>query len=224
MVNADTAVTPPNVRSRQINDADVEEVANILSRGFSTQRPRKFWQDVLKGLASRPVPAGYPRYGYVLESDGKYVGVFLEIFSTVWSDGKPKTRCNVSSLYVDPGFRLYASLLESQVLKHKGVTLLDLTASSHRYPVLEARGFTRYSNGSFIAVPALSRSHGATPVRLLEARAQPDVPFDAHERDMLLEHADFGCVCLWCVTPDRAYPFIFRPRPLKGFLRCARLV
>jgi hypothetical protein len=224
MVNDGLAIAPPKISSRQIGDSDVEEVVNLLSRGFSAQRSRKFWQHVLEGLASRPVPAGYPRYGYVLESDGNCVGVFLEIFSTVWVDGKPQTRCNVSSLYVDPRFRLYASLLESQMFKHKGVTLSDITPTSHRYPVLDARGFTQYSNGSFIAVPALSWSPGATSVRILEARTQPDARFDVHEREMLLEHADFGCVCLWCVTPERAYPFMFRPRPLKGFLRCARLV
>lgn len=224
MVNSDFAVTPPKIRSRQINDTDVADVVNLLSRGFGAQRYRKFWQHVLKGLTSRPVPAGYPRYGYILEYDGKLVGVYLQIFSTIWSDGSAKTRCNVSSLYVDPTFRMYAPLLESQTFKYNNVTVLDLTPAPHRHAVLEARGFTRYSNGIFIAVPVLSGSPNATPVRLIEARATPDVPFEAHERDMLLEHAEFGCLSLWCVTPERAYPFIFRPLLLKGFLRCARLV
>jgi hypothetical protein len=50
------------------------------------------------------------------------------------------------------------------------------------------------------------------------------VPFEPHERDMLLEHAEFGCLSLWCITPEKAHPFIFRPRMLKGLLRCVQLV
>jgi hypothetical protein len=220
----EAATTPPKIRTRQITDADIEEVVDLLSRGFIAQRPRKFWQHVLRRLASRSVPAKYPRYGYILESDGKAVGVFLQIFSTVWLDGRARTRCNVSSVYVDPAFRMYAPLFELQTFKYNNVTVLDVTPGRNRYAVVEARGYTRYSNGIFIAVPALSRSPDATAVRFLDAQARPDVPFDDHERDLLIEHTEFGCISTWCVTPDRAYPFIFSPQVLKGFLRCAQLV
>jgi hypothetical protein len=218
------AATAPRIRARQIADADVAEVVHLLSHGFSTQRSRECWQHVLKGLASRTVPAKYPRYGYILESGGKPVGVFLQIFSTVWLDGAARTRCNVSSVYVDPAFSMYASLFELQAFKDKTVTVLDVTPGPNRYAVVEARGYTRYSEGIFVAVPALSRSPKAPAVRLLAPHVRPEVPFEDHDRDLLLEHADFGCISLWCVTPERAYPFIFRPRILKGFLYCAQLV
>jgi hypothetical protein len=224
MAKVDIAATPQRIRARQITGADVTEVVDLLSRGFSAQRSPKFWREVLTGLATRSVPPKYPRYGYILESDGKPVGVFLQIFSTVWSDGRATTRCNVSSVYVEPAFRVYAPLFEMQAFKHDHVTVLDLTPGPSRYAVVQARGYTRYSSGVFISMPSLSRPPKDTIVRVLEAHDRPDVPIDAHERDLVLEHADFGCVSLWCVTPERAYPFVFRPRVLKGFLRCAQLV
>jgi hypothetical protein len=224
MDNAHFAATPRRIIARQITDADVAEVVNLLSRGFGPQRSRKFWQRVLTALAIRSVPQEYPRYGCMLESDGKIVGVFLQIFSRVWLGGEAKTRCNVSSVYVDPAFTVYAPMFELQTFKYKDVTVLDITPVPSRRAVIEARGYTQYSNGIFIAAPALRRSSGAAPVRLLDAWGRPDVPFDAHERDMLVEHAEFGCLGLWCVTPELAHPFVFRPRVLKGFLRCVQLV
>jgi hypothetical protein len=224
MGEAQSATAPLKIRARQITDVDVVEVVDLLSRGFIAQRPREFWQHVLRRLASRTVPAEYPRYGYILESDGKAVGVFLQIFSTVWLDGTAKTRCNVSSVYVDPAFRMYAPLFELQTFKYDDVTVLDVSPGRNRYAVVEARGYTRYSNGVFMAVPALSRSPNAPVIGFLDTYARPDVPFEEHERDLLLEHAAFGCISLWCITPERAYPFVFSPQVLKGFLRCAQLV
>jgi hypothetical protein len=196
MGEAQSATAPLKIRARQITDVDVVEVVDLLSRGFIAQRPREFWQHVLRRLASRTVPAEYPRYGYILESDGKAVGVFLQIFSTVWLDGTAKTRCNVSSVYVDPAFRMYAPLFELQTFKYDDVTVLDVSPGLNRYAVVEARGYTRYSNGVFIAIPALSGLPDASLVSCLDAQARPDVPFDEHERDLLLEHADFGCISL----------------------------
>ena len=53
--------------------------------------------------------------------------------------------------------------------------------------------------------------------------AGPDVPFDPHERDLLREHAGYGCASLWCIANERAYPFVFRPRSVR-LLPCAQLV
>jgi hypothetical protein len=221
---AHSAVPSRRVRARQINDADVAEVINLLSRGYNAQRSREFWQQVLSGLTNRHVTAGYPRYGYVLESDGKLVGVYLQIFATVWYDGAAKTRCNLMSLYVEPAYRMYSALFELRALTYKDVTVTDLTALPARHAALEARRYIRYSNGMFIGVPTLSRLSRPPRVRVVEARVRPNVPFETHEEEMLLEHADFGCLSVWCITPDRAYPFIFRARVLKRTLPCVQLI
>jgi hypothetical protein len=223
MTGARPSDKPASIRCRQIGDTDISQVVNLLTRGYAKARSREFWQHVLDGLNRRAVPAGYPRFGYLIESDGKLVGAIILIFSTVWVDGSARIRCNGSGLYVDPAFRIYAPLLTSKALKDKSVTVLNITAAPHTHKMVEATGFTRYSDGLFLAIPALSRPSGHGQVRVIDAHREPDVPFDPHERDLLLEHADYGCMSLWCVAGERAYPFVFRRRSVK-MLPCAQLV
>jgi hypothetical protein len=222
MRDTDQVSTPFSVRPRQINEADIPEVVSLLTRGFGRERSRGFWENVLAGLGRRRVPAGFPRYGYVIESDGRLVGVLLMIFSTVWRDETAFIRCNGSSLYVDPSFRIYAPLLTSRQFKDKSVTVLNVTAARYTYKMVEASGFAKYSNGVFIAVPVFSRTPMNT-VRVIDAHDKPDAPFNPHDRELLLEHAGFGCTSLWCVTNEKAYPFVFRSRWFKH-VPCAQLI
>jgi hypothetical protein len=222
MRDAGHVSTPINVRPRQINEADIPEVVDLLTRGFGRERSRGFWESVFAGLGRRRVPAGFPRYGYVIESDGRLVGVLLMIFSTIWKDETASVRCNGSSLYVDPSFRIYAPLLTSRQFKDKSVTVLNVTAARYTYKMVEASGFTKYSNGVFFAIPAFSQTP-SDKVRIIGVQDEPDAPFNRHDRELLLEHADFGCTSLWCVTDRQAYPFVFRSRRFKH-LPCAQLI
>jgi hypothetical protein len=228
MVNAGLMSVPPKVRCRRIEDADADKLVALLARGFAARRPRRFWERVIACLATRDAPADTPRYGYLLESDGGAVGAILQIFATVRTGGadasETTTRCNVSSWYVDPTFRSYAPFLVSQALKQKGVTYLNVSSVPHTRPILEAQGYLRFSNGVFVALPCLSRAPADAHVRIVAADAQPQAPCEAHERDLLKDHAGFGCISLWCETPERAYPFVFRERRVKGLITCAQLV
>lgn len=218
-----TSAPLPKVRARQIGDSDISRVAELLVRGFR-RRTSQFWLRVLARLNDRPPPAGLPRYGYLLESDGVPVGVILLIFSTMRTGIACTIRCNVSSWYVEPAFRSYAALLVSQALKHKGVTYLNVTAAPRTRAIAEAQGYSRYSGGLFVAVPALNLRCGDTQVREVGAGADLDLHFESFERNLLLEHAGFGCMSLWCLTSERAYPFVFRPRLVKGVIAYAQLI
>ncbi len=224
MISTALSITPAKIKSRQIVDADIPQVVGLLTRGFAADRAREFWENIFACLSKRSLPAELPRYGFIIESDDKPVGVLLLIFSRLWEGGAAKTRCNVSSWYVEREFRGYAQMLVSQALKYKQTTVFNVSASPHTHSMAEIRGFRRSSNGMFAAIPTLSRVSAAGPVRVIDARAQPDAPFDSHDRDLLLEHAEFGCTSLWCVTPERAYPFVFRPRHVKSVLPAAQLV
>jgi hypothetical protein len=211
----------PKVRSRQINASDVDGVVDLLTRGFRV-RSRDYWRQALEKLASHPTPAELPKFGYLLESDGVPVGVILLIFSSIPATDAVVTRCNVSSWYVEPAFRSQAPLLISQALKHKNVTYVNISPAMHTRPIVEAQGFSRYSNGQFVAVPALSRFGGEGKVIGIDTT--PDAHFEPSELDLLLVHKDYGCLGLWCVTPERAYPFVLMPRRVKGFIPCAQLI
>jgi hypothetical protein len=222
MVNVQLPASQLKIRTRPIETADVPDVVNLLARGFERARKRAFWDRTLSRLAAHSVPPGFPRYGQLLEANGRIVGALLQIYSQAPADQGARIRCNVSSWYVDPEFRSYAALLVSHALRHKKVTYLNISPAPHTRDIALAHGYQRYSDGVFLALPALSRSKPG--VRTLEAGAVPDVPFDPAERDLLLEHAGYGCLSFWCATPERAHPFVFRRRRIKHVVPCAHLI
>jgi hypothetical protein len=214
-------IGPSKIRVREISEADIPEISGLLARGFQS-RPREFWLWMLGCLTERSTPAKLPRYGYLLESDG-IVGVILQIFSRLGSGDTNTIRCNVSSWYVEPAFRTYASLLAAKALRHANVTYLNITPTPNTLSILKAQGYSQYSRGIFVAAPALQfRSGGA--IRVVRAEACRPAHADQFDHDLMLEHAKFGCISLWCETPDHAYPFVFRPSVVKGVVNCALLV
>jgi len=211
------------IRARQIGEADVTAVADLLTCGFQT-RSRGFWLDVFARLKEHPVPAGSPRYGYLLESEGAAVGAILLIFSRLRRGDLTTIRCNVSSWFVQPAFRGYASLLVSKALGHKNVTYLNITPAPHTLPLLHAQGYSQYSRGLFVALPALQSRAGDAEVSVVRAASASPIGTDPFEHELLLEHAKYGCLSLWCVVAGRATPFVFRPRILKRVVPCAQLI
>jgi hypothetical protein len=213
----------PAIRCRQISDADIPGIIALLTRGFPS-RQQHFWRQALAQLGARQPPSGLPKYGYLLESADAPVGAILLICSEVRSGGEPIRRCNLSSWYVEPAFRSYAPLLVSRALSHRNVTYLNVSPAPHTRPIIEAQGFARYSEGIFVAAPMLNGLFGATGARVFDARRRPAVGFEPFEWEILQQHAALGCVSLWCVTSERAYPFVFRPRLAKKFLPCMQLI
>ena len=115
--------TPPRIRCRPIGDADIEGLIELLSKGFPN-RTRGYWARAMQQLAKREIPAPYPRFGYVLELDGTQIGVILLIFSTQNGRDKAHIRCNISSWYVDPRYRAYASLLIAAAVRQRTSPML----------------------------------------------------------------------------------------------------
>jgi hypothetical protein len=217
-------MVPPatGLRCRQIETTDIDAVASLLARGFPAHK-RYFWLGAFAQLTRHEPPPGLPKYGYLLESNGIVVGAILLICSTMRSADAAATRCNLSSWYVDPPFRAYAPMLVSQALRHKNVTYLNVSSAPHTRPIIEAQGFSRYSDGIFIAMPLLNGLFGPR-VDVFDAAWQPSAEFDPFDRDVLLQHSAHGCISLWCATAERAYPFVFRPRLVRGVIPCAQLI
>jgi hypothetical protein len=211
------------VRARQIAAADLPAVAELLASGFAG-RSREFWSGVLARLAAHPTPDGLPKYGYMLDSGGEAVGAILLIFSMLRDGDATTIRCNVSSWYVKPEFRGFASLFVSKALSHRNVTYLNVTPAPSTLPLVNAQGYTQYSRGIFVAVPALQRGAEDARVSLVARAGTADMPLESLERELLLQHAEYGCLSLWCTQNGRGHPFVFRLRALKGIVPCAQLV
>jgi hypothetical protein len=205
-------------RFREIQESDVEATADLLTRGFM-HRGRQYWMRGLRRQGARSLPQDAPRYGYLLENDGKPVGCLLLIYSTKMIDGRAATCCNVSSWYVDPEFRNYAALFASMTQKRKDVTYFNVTPALPTWPILEAQGFKTYCRGLFFSLPALSWSGSGMHVEAVT----PDTPSVAGLPDgelaMLKRHAGYGCLSLVCRTANEAAPFIFFPlRKRRGII------
>ena len=208
------------LRCRPIIEADFAALATLLTRGFP-RRNLQFWRQSLERLKRLEHPPGVPQYGYLLESDNAPVGVLLFLWSrTTDAIG---FRCNLSSWYVEPNFRTYASLFSSQVFRSKHITYLNVSPKSDTLPIIEAQGFSRYCEGNVVAVPMLNGLHGPR-AKVFCVPRQPEVEFDPAEEKILLQHAAHGCISLWCVTSNHAYPFVFRPRRVKRVIPCAQMI
>ena len=165
----------PSLRCRQIGEADIAAVAALLARGFHN-RDRQFWLRAFAQLTRREPPPGLPKYGYLLESGGVPVGALLAYLLDGARGGRGRSRCNLSSWYVEPSFRAYAPLLVSQALRHKHVTYLNVSPAPHTLPIIEAQGFARYCDGVFVAVPMLNGLFGGGGVRVFSAERRPTPP------------------------------------------------
>jgi hypothetical protein len=212
----------PRLLCRQIEQTDIAEVAGLFARRLPRRSPQ-YWLGIFAQLDRLEPQAAMPKYGYLLAFGDAVVGAILLICRSVRTMDIPTTRCNLSSWCVEPDFRAYAPLLVSQAHRHKDVTYVNVSPAPHTLPIIEAQGFERYCNGVFVAVPILSRSFGGR-IEVLNAHQRPEVDFRPSDRQLLLEHAAFGCIGLWCITSDHAYPFVFRPRFIKTFVPCAQLI
>ena len=217
------SVSQARIRCREIRTADHDGIVNLLTNGFRN-RTRDHWVRALKRLSDHPTPPGFPKSGYLLECNGTPVGVSLHIYSSIPVNGEPRIRCNLSSWYVEPTFRSHATMLNSHGRNRNDVTFFNVTPAPHTLPILEAQGYVRYCRGWFAAVPALSASPDSARVKLVTPDICHDKDLQPFEKELLVAHANYGCISVICNAKNRTYPFVFVPRRKFGVISFAYLI
>jgi hypothetical protein len=208
-------VTPQKLRCREISAADLDSVAELLTRGFHG-RSRDYWMQGLLRQASRAVPDGYPRFGYMLDHGGRAVGVLLLLYTARSDGGEPAIQCNLSSWYVDPAFRNYAPMLTKIAQRHKEVTYLNISPATWTWPIIEAQGFSSYCSGLFFSLPVLSRTAPGMTVEAISPDTRIIDGLSDPEAELLARHARYGCLSLVCRAPGAApIPFILLPMRIR---------
>jgi len=212
-------VLTQKLRCREISEADLDAVADLLTRGF-VGRSRHYWMQGLRRQAARQVPNGYPRFGYMLDNGGMPVGVLLLLYSSRMNGGETAVHCNLSSWYVDPAFRNYAPLLTKIAQKNKEVTYLNISPATWTWPIIEAQGFNSYCSGLLFSLPALSRREPGLTVETISPDTHAIEGLPDPEVELLVNHARYGCLSLVCRTPGGGpFPFILIPmRIRRGWL------
>ena len=203
------------VRCREIAENDIEAIADLLTRGFPG-RTRDYWMRGLFRQGERPVPEGYPRYGYLLEKDDGPVGVLLLLYTRRLEDGEATIRCNVSSWYVDPSFRIYATLLTSMAQRNKQVTYINISPAAPTWPILEAQGYKRYCNGQFFSVPVLSRTRPGMTIETITSETRSIAGLPQADLELLATHAQYDCLAFVCHTGDGPLPFVMTPKRIRS--------
>ena len=211
----------PILQRRVIEETDLEAVVALLAAGFPAH-PAAWWRRAIERLKQRQSPAGYPRYGRLLETEGRIVGVLLTIHAEMTDrSGDAFVRCNLSSWYVDNAFSGHAPLLLGAALRDKTVTFLNITPAQHTQPIIEAQGFRPFAAGSLLTIPTLARRRERMRVRAfatMDAVGWPD-------GRLVADHAALGCICLVVEADDGAHPFVFAPpRRLRRFIPASQLI
>lgn len=202
---------------REIETADIARAAALLAEGFPGQDAAS-WTAVLRTLDARPTLTGYPRMGFVVEADGRLEGIILLISSLI--DGV--VRSNLSSWYVRPDARQYATFLFQRSIKQRGGIYLNLSPSVEALPIAKAFGFKPYTGGvlRFDARSAL-RAAG-NRVRAIDARNLSML--DDAARDTVRIHLGYGCRACSIEDGNGALPIIYRVRRVKRIVPVARIV
>jgi hypothetical protein len=211
-------VLKQQIRCREISEADIEAVAELLARGFG--RSLEYWLQGLRRQTVREVPQGYPRFGYMLDSGGVPVGALLLLYGLKSEASETTIYCNLSSWYVEPAFRNYAPLLTKIAQKNKEVTYINISAATWTWQIIEMQGFRSYCSGLFFSIPALSLGGAGITIETVTPDKHAIDGLSAAEVGLLARHARYDCLSLVCRTADgRALPFILQPlRIRKGWI------
>jgi len=205
----------PQIRCREISEADLDRVADLLTRGF-VGRSRDYWMQGLKRQAARrDVPQGYPRFGYMLDHEDAPVGVLLLLYTLRPCDGELAIHCNLSSWYVEPAFRNYATMLTRIAQRHKEVTYFNISPASWTWPIVEAQGFRAYCKGLFFSFPLLSRPVRGTTIEIVSSDTAEIEGLPAADVELLTRHAAYGCLSLACRTETAVTPFALLPMRIR---------
>jgi hypothetical protein len=208
----------PQIRCREIGEADIDGVADLLVRGFDG-RSRDYWLLGLQRQAAREVPEGYPRFGYMLDCEGVPVGVLLLIYSLRDVDGGLAVHCNLSSWYVEPTFRNYAPMLTSLAQRRKEVSYFNISPAPWTWAIIEAQGFRAYCNGLFFSVPVLSRAPASATIEVIPPDSKKIEGLADADVELLTRHARCNCLSLVVRTPQGVFPFVLQPvRIRRGWI------
>jgi hypothetical protein len=213
----------PRIRCREIGLADLEQVIDFVSSAYRVKRD--VWVRRIKRLTDHSPPIGYPKYGFMLECEGRAVGTIFTMFSSIVENGSAKIRCYLITWYVDPLYRNFGALLASRALKYKEITYrFGNTPMKHVMPMVKAQGYVQWCEGRIVAALALSRCSELARVEF----ATPDVlartGIMSSELELLSRHANFGCINLICSNDSGDFPFVFQPRRRFGVVSFTRLV
>jgi hypothetical protein len=211
-----------SISIREIAPSDFQVLARFLGEGLGYQ-PARFLR-IFWAMEQIPLVAGFSKYGFVLETQGRIVGALLTIHSKIIHSIPEHVRCHLTGWYVLPEYTFYSTLLEKRATRGSNVSYINTSARPNTYKIIQAQGFRKYSKGQFIIMNllhALDRNKGAD---MLVHEDASGYYHNMPEFELMKVHARLGSICLWGLKDGHAHPFILQKKKLKGFLPAAQLI
>jgi hypothetical protein len=158
--------------------------------------------------------------GQLLMKGDDAVGVLLTIRSRLLETGR--TVVNLSSWYVEPSSRWFAPRMLQMATSSDEDIFTDLTPSPEACRLNERLGFTTVTNCTLF-YPLPLKAFGPARARLRPLAEVPQGTLSAATRDMLEDHARFGCIVAVMEADGSHYPLVFLKTITKR-LPSARLI
>jgi hypothetical protein len=214
-------VSSSNYVIRELEDADLGQLAGLLTEGFS-RHSLSFWEASLARLRARKAAPGTPQYGYGIE-DGGLQGAALALGSLHGPAGSPQTIVNISSWTVRASHRgTAAKALYEHASSFDGPTYSNLSAASHTLKTITRFGFREGTAGQVIGVG--TRQSSSTPRRVIPLKDAQFAGLSAEKLELLQYHQDRGCIVFCLELADRLAPLIFLPRRVARGIPVAQLI
>jgi hypothetical protein len=197
--------------------ADLPEISALLHEGFP-QRSLSYWKAASANLQARAEVQGYPKFGFAMDVDGSTQGVILLLTSDLGNG----PRSNLSSWYVRPAFRQFATFLLQRSLATKVGVFLNLSPAIDVLPIMTAFGFRPYTAGVILmdARAALRKAN----VRVAPFKADKLKSLTCAEMTTIVRHLNYGCAGLELQDEVGTTIVLYRVKMLKGIIPCAQFL
>lgn len=175
------------IRFAQITDAN--QVCGLLHSEMNDEISLAHWQRLFHYAWFSQAK---PDYGVVAVENGKIVGFIGNIFSERMIEGKPRTFCNISSIYVAKELRgrgLGRKLMETAISR-ENIHYLALSAAAQMAPAYRRIGLVTMDEERCV-IPV---NPGAAPLpALTDAEKIAREAADAETRRIARDHLPYSC-------------------------------
>ncbi len=158
----------------------------------------------------------HPDHGFLLESDGRVVGVYAALYSETWTaEDRPRAVCNLAAWCVLDEFRHHSLRLLRAMLAQRDRELTDLSPSGTVVPLNERLGFRHLDTAGALVVN-LPRP-GPRGVRLVTGRPDIEATLTGADLAAYRDHADSAAARhVVAVVGGRPCWVVFRTVRRKG--------
>ena len=191
----------------------------LLTKGFP-EKSEAFWSRGLSFVSAHHARLNFGEIGQLLMKGDDAVGVLLTIKSRLPDEDRMVV--NLSSWYVEPSSRWFAPRMLQMASSSQEETFTDLTPSPEACKLNERLGFSTVTDYTLF-YPLLPKALGPARARLRPLADVHPGALPAAMRDMLEDHARFGCMVAVMEADGRHHPLVFLKTMTKR-LPTARLI